>query len=255
MYYHIPYAYHLHEQGLLEKTVSCRDTRCFYWFSPDHEERYDRRDWVTELPSIGQTAWQLPDYARWQVPDFRARWSQRYDFGFTKPLLLIFNKYNIEWSKPPINFFSREFLLTITDQLTKKFQVVYFRPTSKIVMDHSELLDLHEKEALVERDVLVAETLHDRCPELTFNEFQLCLLAQSNWRVAVQGGATYMNSLFPGELFVLHRHGRETRSNTYEHLHRMNVDKIRVFDEENELGKSLLLALLEDDQWAGAAAA
>jgi len=38
---HIPYAYWAYTNGLLEKTISCMDTKPFYYFSPDHEEKYD----------------------------------------------------------------------------------------------------------------------------------------------------------------------------------------------------------------------
>ena len=115
------------------------------------------------------------------------------------------------------------------------YQMILFRPTSKIVHDISELLDLQEKESLMERGVIMAEDLHDEYPQLSFNAFQLCLLANTSLRISVQGGATYMNSLFPGQLFVLHRRGREMESNTYEHLRRLGIDELQVFDDESTL--------------------
>ena len=34
----IPYAYWLHRNGRLKLTQACADTRCLYYFSPQHEE-------------------------------------------------------------------------------------------------------------------------------------------------------------------------------------------------------------------------
>ncbi len=232
IYYHIPYAYHLHRMGMLRKTISCQDTSHFYWFSPEHIEKYDRRKVVLEYPSIKQVAFDPPEFDRWDAPDFHARFRDVVDFGFSKPLLLVFNKYNSEWDGPPINYLSKESLNVIAESVRDHYQMIYFRPTSKIVHDNSELLDLQEKESLMERGVIMAEDLHDEYPQLSFNAFQLCLLANTSLRISVQGGATYMNSLFPGQLFVLHRRGREMESNTYEHLRRLGVDELRVFDDE-----------------------
>ena len=34
----LPFCYKLHRNGLLKKTVSGFDTKCFYFFSPSHDE-------------------------------------------------------------------------------------------------------------------------------------------------------------------------------------------------------------------------
>ncbi len=240
MYYHIAYAYHLHSRGLLKKTISCRDTNCFYWFSPEHVERYDRRGWVPKYRSIAQQPHQAPDFSRWKVPDFRGRYHDRVEFGCSHPLLLIFNKYNGEWQGPPVNFLSKQQLLQIAAWAADRYQVVYFRPVSKIVADDSVVFELDEKQELAQHGVVMAEALHEKYPHLSFNEFQLCLLAQSDCRIAVQGGATYLNALFPGDLYVLHRQGAETDADTYEHLKRMPVSNLDVFQDEDVLFQTLV---------------
>ena len=239
IYYHIPYAFHLHRMGLLRKTISCRDTRHFYWFSPEHIEKYDHRKCVLEYPSIRQVAFQPPAFDRWDVPNYHARYQDLVDFGFSKPLVLVFNKYNSEWDGPPVNYLAKDRLYDFAKQVSDRYQMVYCRPTSKIVQDNSELFDLDEKAGLKDLGVIMAEALHDDFPQLTFNEFQLCLLANADLRVSVQGGAAYLNSLFPGRLFVLHRRGREMESNTYEHLRRMGVDELQVFDDEATLWRAV----------------
>ncbi|NND98456.1 MAG: hypothetical protein HKN47_14140 [Pirellulaceae bacterium] len=239
MYYHIAYAYHLHRRGLLTKTISCRDTKCFYWFSDNHEERYQRRDWVAHYPCIAQTPHQTPDFSRWTVPDFRGHYRGQVDFGFQRPLLLVFNKYNGEWFGPPVNYLSKDQLVGLADWARDRYQMVYFRPTRKIVEDNSDVFDLDEKQTLSQMGVVMAESLHDKYSQLTFNEFQLCLLAQADQRIAVQGGATYLNALFPGDLLILHRRGEESERGTYEHFKRMAVDTVDVFDDDHQLIETL----------------
>ena len=239
MYYHIAYAYHLHRKGLLTKTVSCQDTSCFYWFSPNHVEAYEKRQWVADYPCIAQHPHDAPDFDRWMVPDFQLRYHGQVDFGFDKPPLLIFNKYNSEWHGPPVNFLSKGWLQSFAEATQDRFQIVYCRPTSKIVADESEMFELQEKNDLAEMGVVMVEELHELHPHLTFNALQLHLISQASLRIAVQGGATYLNALLPGDLYVLHRRGAETAARTYEHLTRLAVDKISVSDDEQDLLRCL----------------
>ena len=240
MYYHVPYAYHLYKQGLLRKTVSCRDTRCFYWFSPHHEELYTSRQYVWEFPCVGQIAFDPPALDRWESPEFQTHYANRVAFNFERPLLLIFNKYNSEWARRPVNYLCRNMLAQMASDLRDHYQLVYLRPTDEIVGDEALPLDLREKKLLQQQGVLLAETLHAQHPELTYNELQLCLLAQSKLRIATQGGAAYLNAFFPGETFVLHRYGFETDAHTYEYLSKLAGNSYRLFESETELWETLL---------------
>jgi hypothetical protein len=57
----VPYAYWLHREGRLERTIGGFDTRCLYYFSENHEERPVERHYVpiTEYP-VGERGW--PSY-------------------------------------------------------------------------------------------------------------------------------------------------------------------------------------------------
>ena len=239
MYYHIGYAYHLQQRGLLTGTISCRDTRCFYWFSPDHQEHYQRRQWVPHYPTIDQHPHQSPEFSRWTVPNFVAQYGGKMESALGKPIVPIFNKYNGEWDGPPVNFFSKESLLEFAQAVRSTHQVIYFRPTSQIVADDSEVLDLHEKEELRDVGVLMGEELYEQWRDITFNTFQLSVLADSPYRAVVQGGAAYMNALCPGRIHVLHRRGAELEAGTYQHLEKAAQSKIVIHDNDSELLQSL----------------
>lgn len=243
MYYHLGYAFHRYQTGQLKKTISCRDTECFYWFSPKHVEKYQRRQWLPRFEKIDQDPHQSPDFSRWALPDFQSEYENRGDFDWNRPPLIVFNKYNQEWDGTPINYLSTSFLLELIRATRAHYQVVYLRPTSKIVVDDSDVLDLHEKDRLRKEGAVMIEDLHTDHPEMSFNELQLCLMAQSNIRIAVQGGATYLNALFPGMLHILHRHGEEIEAGTYHHFKKMGLSQLCVHDNEDQILEDLLTAI------------
>lgn len=248
MYYHVGYAYHLHRHGLLRRTISCIDTRCFYWFSPDHHERYTRRVASDHFRSIDQVPHQPPAWNRWKVPDFQSQYESCLRFDFDRPILPIFNKYNNERNGIAENFLSRDVLRHLIDRLSSRFQIVYFRPVDEVTRDEATILDLREKDELVDNGVVLAEDLlfhfqkrrgMDAGLPQTYNLLQLCVIAQSPLRIAVQGGATYLNAMFPGRVFVLHRFGNEVELGTYRLLQKAAGVSIRVFDHEFELASAI----------------
>lgn len=236
MYYHIGYAYHAYLQGRLTKTISCKDTSCFYWFSPQHEERYAKRGWVDWYNRFEHAPHQPPRFDRWETPNFKAKYADKINFGFKRPVIAVFNKYNIEWDSRPTNFLPKEWLLDLADRCDDQFDIVYFRPVSQIVQDHSELLELNEKEELSRQGVhLIEDLFTQHSSSVTFNELQLCVLANADVRVAVQGGATYLNALFPGKLAIFHRKGAETERGTYDQFSKMGESEIRVASQLEQL--------------------
>ena len=78
----MPYAYWLHRQGRLERTIGGLDTRCLSYFSENHEERPVERHYVpiTEYP-VGERGWpfgydlltfpRVLDTRKWSPPPYR----------------------------------------------------------------------------------------------------------------------------------------------------------------------------------------
>ncbi len=235
MFYHLPYAYHLAQQGLLERTISCKGTQCFYFFSPDHREVYNTRHFVKYHSSIAQVPHARPDFNRWTSPDFASHYKNRVAFRFEKTPLLIFNKFNVEWDHPPINFFSIQFLKEVIRQLRDHYTIIYLRPTAHIVHDHMPIGDMNEKALLRDEGATLVEDLYADYGQIPFNEFQLCLLSHSPFRISIQGGGAYMNALFPGKLMVLHRYGGEQIHGNYADFPQLGVDDFSVHNNEFEM--------------------
>lgn len=145
--YVLPFAYWHHQNGTLKQTISCTGTAPFYFFSPNHVERYTHRDWRTayeryDVPNMPHSP--TFGFSKWTRVPLKSQYRNDW-FVYDKPLLVIANKYNIEWDKPPVNYLDLPTLDRIIGTLHDRFQIVYNRPLpARIVGDNSETLDLHE---------------------------------------------------------------------------------------------------------------
>ena len=227
----VPYAYWLHRQGRLEYTISTPDTRCLYYFSPDHEERAVARNYVpvTEWPT-GEPGllvrwdrkafpWRL-DTARWSPPPYRDVYrDDRFRFG--RPTCVVCNKASDErylWRGFAVNYIDNELLLEVIGKLRERYQVVYDRPrAADIVNDHQSIREIGDIEAIRSAypDVLTIQDLHAHHPELGFNELQLRVFAGCERFVSVLGGSAYLASWFGGVNVVYARRGWEVTSGAY----------------------------------------
>ncbi len=212
----IPYAYHLHTTGQLSKTVSAKMTNEMYYFSDSHHELYDTRRYVephVPNPNINRTHM---DYTEWSPPPYKEHFGG-FDFGITKPLLIVHNKYNEEWGGRPVHFLDTQILEKIFIKFSEKFQIIYSRPPNSImVSDHSGVYDLEGETTICEKyDVIESSKLFQKYQKdfTDFNHFQLCLHAQCGHFISVQGGSSYLASYFGGTNIVYAKQGRE---NDYE---------------------------------------
>jgi hypothetical protein len=226
----VPYAYWLHQQGRLKFTQSSADTKCLYYFSPNHQELVGRRSYVpiTEYPNgvssvLRFDAHAFPkqlDTSRWTPPPYRRVYGNN-QFRFSKELCVICNKYTPEPSvflNRAVNYIPVTDLLRLVGELTKRYQVVYLRPLpADIVNDHQPIRPFGDFEALRLHfpDVLTIQQLHARHPEMTFNELQMKLFACCERFVSVLGGASYLASYFGGTNIVLARSGWEVDCDAY----------------------------------------
>lgn len=228
----VPYAYWLHRQGRLEYTISTPDTRCLYYFSPDHDERAVARNYVpvTEWPT-GEPGllvrwdrkafpWRL-DTSRWLPPPYREIYRDD-RFRFDRPTCVVCNKASDErylWRGFSVNSIDNELLLELIGKLRERYQVIYDRPrVADIVNDHQSIREIGDIEAIraAYPDVLTIQDLHAQHPELGFNELQLRVFAGSERFVSVLGGSAYLASWFGGVNVVYARRGWEVTCSAYE---------------------------------------
>lgn len=235
----VPYAHSLHLRGVPLKTISCRDTRCLYYFSSDHEERYQARlmmcgeHWTDPLPFGSIHRREPPNRAYWVPPPYKEHFRGR--IAQDRPAVVISNKYNVEWDRPPMNYFSSGALVRMVESLRDRYKVYYNRPTS-IVEDNSPTIDLGEKEEVRAAGATLVEDEYQTYKErMTFNEFQMCLMAGCDRFVSVQGGTSILSSYFGGTNLVLARVGQELLYGSYSWYPLLSGCDVRVFGDEEGL--------------------
>lgn len=183
----LPYAYWLHTQGQLEKVITSKGMRPFYFFCNDVEEKYEFRtidneqagmnkipnSWIygfKENASLYKDTWPdwhkfvdvergcgILNYQQWSMPDFTTQFKGDSRFEFDRPFIVIANRYNFEHGHPPLGYFDIECLYSIFDYLTSKgYAVVYKRP------DNHEGFPLDQNEiTTVANNCVLQANVHD----------------------------------------------------------------------------------------------
>lgn len=208
--YVIPFAYWHHLNGTLKKTISARNTKEFYFFSKNHEERYEKRVWTKtydyyDVPNMTHS--NSYSFKKWKTVPYKDFYSND-TFKYGKPTLVIANKYNIEWDQPPVNFFDIATLDAIITQQKHKYQIVYNRPLSgQIVLDNSEILDLNEHDWIRKNhpEVILMEDLFQKHHNEVnnYNHLQLLVYANCSNFISIHGGTAVLASCFGGQNIIL----------------------------------------------------
>jgi hypothetical protein len=246
--YILPFSYWHHVNGTLEKTISCKNTKEFYFFSTNHEEKYTERVWKAgydyyDVPNMTHST--SFDYSKWLRVPLKKQYKNTL-FSYSKPLLVIANKYNIEWDNPPINYLDIETLDQIITSFKGNYQIIYNRPLAKqIVGDNSETLDLNEHRWLREThpEVLLMNDLYEKNSSRVnnFNHLQLMVYANCDRFISMHGGTAALASYFEGINTILSdpKGGMEHHFNEYQTifpqlsgakiLHAKNRDEVLAY--------------------------
>ena len=175
----IPYAYWLHKNNQLEKVITSKGMKPFYYFCDNVEERYDYRTidnsaagldslpnpWIygnkhnAQLYKDDWILWKdfmceekgcgILDYRKWKVPNFTKQYKNN-RFLFNKPFIVVSNRYNWEHGTKPVGYFDIKCLYEIFNYLTEKgYLVIYKRPkNTEFPPDQNEMATLDNKEIL-----------------------------------------------------------------------------------------------------------
>lgn len=211
----LPFAYWHHKNGTLLKTQSSKHTRELYFFSSDHEEKFDTRtnegNYNFEIPRILYS--QDYDIKKWARVPLKAYY-QNDVYVYDKPMLIIANRYNMEWGQPPISFFSLPMLSYFFTTLADQYQIVYNRPRPQnITMDNSDIYDLNEYDWIKAEypEVILMEDLFAENKGLAhnFNHLQLMVYANASKFLSIHGGTATLASYFEGTNIILSKQGPE----------------------------------------------
>ena len=252
----LPFAYWHYKNGTLKTTRSSKYTSELYFFSPDHKEIFDKRtnegNYNIEIPRVLYSH-NYNMKKRLPVP---LKQQYRNDiFVYEKPVLIVANRYNMEWDGPPISFFDIPLLQFIFENLLTKFTIIYNRPAAKnITADNSDIYDLNEFEWIKTNypEVILMEDLYEenRMKVKSFNHLQLMVYANADAFISIHGGTATLASYFGGVNLILSKQGPEHHFNCFQKLypkfsgakifHAKNNEQLKGFIEELFIKKEAL---------------
>jgi len=230
---YIPYYYYLYKKGLLfdNKITTYKGMRPYYYFvKPENIiEKNKPREWIaTEDRNLIVNNYEHIDnfdYKFWIPPPYKQHYKNNV-FKYNKPLLIIHNKYNIEWHTAPINFINESVLDDILSMLVDKYQIIYIRPSNKknildtkgFSTDHNTIKeDLQDFELIRSKyndKVIIFDDLLEK-HNYSYNELKLMIYANCDNYVCTQGGGSHFTIYFFDKMSILHKYGRELERGAY----------------------------------------
>lgn len=172
----IPYTYWLHKRGELEKVITSKGMKPFYYFCDNVEERFEIRtfdvntnglkdvpnDWIhhNSYAVTGKNYSDLSiqeqsevngvlDYSKWTPPPYE-KYYQTDEFNHLKPYVVINSNYNVEYGydiTKSLRYLDIKTLYDVFNYLTDKgYHVIYKRPdNTEFTLDQNEMMTLSGK--------------------------------------------------------------------------------------------------------------
>jgi hypothetical protein len=211
----LPFAYWHYKNGTLLTTEGAKYTKELYYFSPHHIETFETRT------TIGNYNFETPrilyshnyNMRKWIPVPLKSIYKNNI-FVYKKPILIVANRYNMEWDGPPISFLSVKFLEILFNRYKDKYQIIYNRPKAEnITNDNSDIYDLNEYQWIEDNypDIILMENLYEEHRQMVnnFNHLQMMVYANSESFVSTHGGTAALASYFGGKNIILSKQGGE----------------------------------------------
>ena len=132
------------------------------------------------------------------------------DINSDKPILVINNKYNEEWLKPPSNYLSLEFINKFIDTFKDKYKIYYIRydnnSSSDGYFDDAKGYDFfdYKHPTLLKNVVTIYDYMNKH--NVGYNEAQLEMMAQAKHIATVNGGNAVLSSYFGEDVIIYSSH-------------------------------------------------
>jgi hypothetical protein len=234
----LPYAYFLYSRGQLEKTISGVDSECLYYFSPNHEINHARRSWYYEETTSQQklindrapnAVIHKPelDLKQFLPPPYKKAY--RNDWAvLDKEIVVIYNRYNVEWGLRAINYFSIEFLESLFKKL-KDYSVIYVNVEGHPELyDHATPLPMADMELCKKYNVTTVADIMGKHPGLTYNQVQMYYFSNCKKFITMNGGGGILASYFGGENIIYCLNSKELKFGDFGYYHLFGDSKIKL---------------------------
>lgn len=199
----LPKAYYYHTKGEKVRVLCKPGLRELYYFADEVIEE-GRFEPYNDSLSYNKEA---PQYAlnEWTPPPLKDHFGGK--INFNKPVVVVQNKYALEWSQGVYNFFPLEVLDELFVHLKENYDIVYIRPTGKskdYYNDENEIKEFKDYEFIKEKhpEVYTIEDLLNTYPNISYNTLQFMIEASSDKHITVSGGNACVAAYFGGDVVI-----------------------------------------------------
>ena len=153
---------------------------------------------------------------KWSPPNLKEHYKGMFQMFFDKPIVVVSNKYQMEWNSNPVNYLDISTLSRIFEILSDKFYIVYNRPgLTDIVNDHSTQLTFGDRDLVFQSGITTMQDLAEEY-NLDYNTTQMLVMSRANHHISTQGGNSALAAYFGGENIIYGIKGYEVKWNAYE---------------------------------------
>lgn len=194
----VPYVYYLYLNKIDFRLITSKNMEPFYYFLQDQlvEYKYEKRTYSipsgVEIKNLHMKKLLLE---KWTPPPYIDFYKEKNKNILNEKYFVISNKYTIEWGEDPINYLSLELLEKIFNEFSD-IKIVYNRPLSKLLVEDNQSYIRFNDYILTEKfeNVLNINDLYEKKESnISFNEFQINILANAMFTVSVQGGNSILS--------------------------------------------------------------
>ncbi len=251
LWYHAPIAYHLFLESKLSKTYGKYGSSSVFYFSENHEEskKHNNNLFKYRMDCYG---FNKPFFAKntWTPPPLKKHYRKDI-FKFHKTILTINNKNNKEWGNSGIfNYFNKSSLEEIIKTFKDTHEIIYIRPPDQESYgyrkdDNQNYIDIGDLEIIRKHNVKWICDMLDKNKNLSYNELQFMILANSEKHITPSGDAV-IPSYFGGDVLIYNCKNCQSSSRgvwqTNSWLKELSGSKIYGFNDYDKLiNKSLEL--------------
>lgn len=199
----LPNSYFCFKNKLDYKVIHKPGLNSIYRFDSANEESIE----FNELNDSSTYQYLRPNFTlnQWTPPPLKQIYSEK--FYSKKPLIIIQNKYTVEWKQGIFNYFSIEILDKLVREFKDSYDIVYIRPEgnnkgyykdeNKIeVFDDYDFLSLNHPEVILFPDLL------KKTPNVDYNTLQFMVEANSERHITTSGGNACVASYFGGDVII-----------------------------------------------------
>jgi len=154
------------------------------------------------------------EYKTWTPPPFKEYYSKATPLVSEKPVIVINNKYAIEWGSEPQNYFPINFLKRFIDEFKDRFDIYYIRnePTRSasgygdpIVVHNKHRLKHYNDTFLLDSKIEGVKSIYQLMKEYEIDHFNLMqsyMLGKAKYVLSLNGGTGCLSSYFGDEVVM-----------------------------------------------------